>query len=500
MKGKNVSEVTHDRRRAAVGARLLLGLATAATVLVGAISPAQAAPGNLPAFNDGVINVYKRANPGGTLNGGTGVEEPGAVQGKALEGVSFTLYKVNDVDPTQPEGWEAIQQVTSETAIIAPVLDNNEAPTTTTIGQDTVGVTQVGQEVTAAGTGLASFTGLAQGLYIVVEGDAGQNLIVSKAAPYYVALPISGENGTWLRTVNTFPKNTVSEAPTKSVVADTLNDGQSATDGLLTWTVTQNLPVFDAANPLTAVRFVDDLSNAGVTTNTVASLQVRVGGTQLTNQTHYTAELQGTTLTVSLTDAGLAQLTSGAVLTATYTTQGNPGANSNTVESFINNVSTGTQGSAQTPLGQITVQKRDAANQAGLSGAQFKLCEVAVGGGNDTAACDPIATGTTADPEGNLVFSNLRVGQYVLVETQAPTGYVLPLNPVTPVTVTDGDSVVTQAIANTKNPLPLLPLTGASGQLMTMGVGIGLLVLAGALMVWARSRRNRVAAEAGQVA
>ncbi|MDY5601980.1 MAG: LPXTG cell wall anchor domain-containing protein, partial [Schaalia hyovaginalis] len=72
---------------------------------------------------------------------------------------------------------------------------------------------------------------------------------------------------------------------------------------------------------------------------------------------------------------------------------------------------------------------------------------------------------------------------YVLKETAAPAGYVLPAGDaaLTPLKVTPNataSSTVDVTIDNTKQNVPQLPLTGANGQLLLLIGGSALILLA----------------------
>lgn len=465
---------------------------------------ANAADGNIPNFTDGTINVYKHSNPGGTLTTGDGTET--GAEGNSLNGVQFTVYKVNGVDLTTVAGWDVVNGIGAAGALVTPVLDNTDTPTTATINGQSYGLTQVAQQDTA-GAGLAAFTGLQPALYVVVEGvDNGDNNITTKTAPFYVALPIN-DNNEWQKTVNVFPKNVVAEGPQKAVATDTRNDGESATDGTHTWTVTQKIPSYDATNPLTSFVISDDLAKAGVTDGTVASTTLTMSdGTALAAGTDYNVALNGTKLDITFTPAGLAKLTPSATLTVQYTTTGTVGEFTNSVETTINGKSVGTD-TQTTYLGQVNITKTDAANAKALDGAEFKICAVAADGTNNTADCTPV-NGTTlttgadndgengADGAGIVNFDKLALGQYVVVETQAPAGYVLPANPVTAVTISETATTVNTAITNEKEALPGLPLTGAQGKLLLTITGAGLLLVAFGFIIVGRRRKEEEEANA----
>ena len=87
---------------------------------------------------------------------------------------------------------------------------------------------------------------------------------------------------------------------------------------------------------------------------------------------------------------------------------------------------------------------------------------------------------------------------YVLVETKAPAGFVLPAgdDAVTAVKVQSGagvsDNVV---IENTKQAVPGLPLTGANGMLILTASGAALLMIAVGSVLVARYRERKQTAE-----
>ncbi|SPT52928.1 Fimbrial subunit type 1 precursor [Actinomyces bovis] len=171
--------------------------------------------------------------------------------------------------------------------------------------------------------------------------------------------------------------------------------------------------------------------------------------------------------------------------------------------------------------GELKVIKRDAANNKQLQGATFEVydatpetaflpdCSNAVKTGNaisvegkTTFKSD--ATGTLRIP-GLFIDSKASAGAdvtepdhttrcYVLVETAAPAGYVLPSGDaaMTKVKVSSGEvkpDAVLMDVKNTKSNVPQLPLTGASGQVLMMAGGAALVLLAGGTVAVARRRQ-----------
>ncbi|MFI2780206.1 collagen-binding domain-containing protein [Streptomyces sp. ALB3] len=84
--------------------------------------------------------------------------------------------------------------------------------------------------------------------------------------------------------------------------------------------------------------------------------------------------------------------------------------------------------------GELTVVKTDAKNGDALSGAVFELWRETndvpglqtTGGSPDTRT----GAGCSTDEQGECIFEDLPLGEYYLLETAVPEGYVLPADPV----------------------------------------------------------------------
>ena len=487
-----MSTTTRERRIVAVLASLVLSLFTLFGLSSAAMATIDNDKGNIT-NTAGTINVYKHANPGGALNYGNGNEAD--AKGELLDGVTFTLYKVNGVDLVNGNaGWDVVGKITDPAKPVEPALDNQTSPTNVTIGGESYTLAKVTDKTTGdeGESGLAQFKkDVYPGLYIVVESEASLppgSVIVAKAAPFFVVLPIKDANGAWSYTANVHPKNTVSPKPEKSA------EVKNAADGVITWTVKQTLPTFDDTNKLKEFRFEDDLSGAGDTSGTLASVKVTVTVNGVDTTADFNKKLDGTELVITAKNAG--DLPSGGKVVATYTTKAVPAAHGqfrNGVYSFINNVQVG-HALAFADLGEITVEKVDANdNKLYLSGAEFKVCvdEDGVEETNDCPAVGTITTGSSTGSYGTGSLDKLKIQKYVLFETAAPAGYTF--NPDTPYKAdltTATYNTVTLKIENTKTNVPTLPLTGADGQLlMTIG-GVALVLLAGGVFLVARKKRS----------
>ncbi|MFB9770299.1 SpaA isopeptide-forming pilin-related protein [Lactiplantibacillus modestisalitolerans] len=141
-------------------------------------------------------------------------------------------------------------------------------------------------------------------------------------------------------------------------------------------------------------------------------------------------------------------------------------------------------GNGEDHLGSIMLLKEDADTKAPLSGAEYELQD---------SAGNVIQSGLTTNANGELIISNLRLGNYQLVETKAPTGYQLDSTPIPftidlntareltdltqsnqklPVAPTTGEVVLTKTAFDTQEPLAgaVYQLTDGTGQVLKTGL------------------------------
>ena len=126
----------------------------------------------------------------------TGTAPSGAVP---LAGVTFTAYKVMDA-----EGVEAYYNGTASAAVtVQNYLTAN--------GQiDTEKATEVGA-VTTDDNGVAKFTDLPVGMYVIVETDSPDK-VTAPAFPFLVSIPMTNPAGDdWMYDVYVYPKNKTSD-------------------------------------------------------------------------------------------------------------------------------------------------------------------------------------------------------------------------------------------------------------------------------------------------
>lgn len=148
-------------------------------------------------------------------------------------------------------------------------------------------------------------------------------------------------------------------------------------------------------------------------------------------------------------------------------------------------------------LGSIVIEKLDSVTNAPLSGAEFDLYRE-VSSGTEGAVAFTMLDNTTiygikinaaslvTGIDGKTsVVGNLIQGDYFIVETKAPVGYKLLLEPVR-ITLIHPTLNITQTIINVK--APELPQTGGVGTMVFSIAGIGLMI--GALLAYKKYNSN----------
>lgn len=402
-----------------------------------------------------------------------------------ISGVTFSLQSVGNIDLTTNAGWNTVNGLTAAAVLADPTA---------------FPLTAEGSGATDAGGQLA-FGTLPLGVYLVTETDPGANPIAQPTAPFLVTMPLPTGDNTWLYDVNVYPKNAVTE------VTKTVDD--STAFGLgndVAWTITGAVPFLAAADSLTAFAITDALDarlgygSAAVTAVTAAGAALPLVAADYT----VTAPASGTsgTVSVAFTAEGLAKLQAnqGAVVTLQLTTAVlsiGDGSIENSATLTING--TENAAAAVTNWGALQIFKYatvEGVNQR-LAGAQFQIFTSAADAGT---LANPVSvdgeTTFTSTAAQNILIEGLKAGDYWVVETFAPVGYVVNSAPI-PVTVSVGSTTdaALLEVENSQVPAWLLPLTGGGGAgLFTIGGGVLIAIAVGAAFVLRGRRKALVAA------
>ena len=454
-------------------------------------------------------------------------------KGAPVSGVQFTAYPIAEINLKDPAHWNKVSALSTPGAIpdsacadpARPVLDGYSFE---------AGMTSPDTDA----SGVATINSMPVKAYLVCETKTPGN-IVQKAKPFVVTIPhpnTADGQGQWLYDVHVYPKNE------KIEVSKTIQDQKvngSAVGSKVRLPVTSTLPKLDDTSHYKYFQLKDTL-DARLTGPTATD--VTLDGAPL-DDTDYQVAVDGQTVTVTFTKAGLAKLKDlpgknvQAIFEGTVSEAGD-GSINNTAQLISDTTYATTPPDPSDPpvdpndppttdtvttnWGNLTIKKLDshdrAGSKAGLKGAEFQLFkakESYAGTCTKEKVGDAISvdgkTTLTTDGNGTIDIKGLFVSDsidgadrdnkvnaaercYVLVETKAPAGFVLPSgdDAVTPVKVTVGaDTTDDVTIENTKQAVPGLPLTGANGMLILTASGAALLMIAVGSVLVARYRERK---------
>ncbi|SNT12819.1 LPXTG-motif cell wall anchor domain-containing protein/fimbrial isopeptide formation D2 domain-containing protein [Micrococcales bacterium KH10] len=477
-------------------------LAAMAVSLFGALALAQPASAvNINDARDGnsSITIHKHAQGAVVGTPATGLEL-GTAPADPLEDVEFLLFQLTGIDLGDESGWETVQDIQDAIAGGATVTpDTVPNPATVTIGgEGPFAVTAVGSEDTDA-NGLAPFTGLDFGIYLVIEGaDSGDNNIVNPAPPFLVTVPTAAPSGsTWIYDVHVYPKNSVTSA-TKTSDLGSAGALYQAGD-VVSWTITADVPYLAPGDDFTEFR-IQDVLPSGLTFLPASSSVVVSAGTFASPADYTVVESPVGEVNLTFTGTGLQELqdeAQGGTVTWTFQTRVGSipvnGTINNTATVHINDTDTTASGNAG--FGQLTIFKHAADGNAPLEGAVFHLYRTNTGGTlSDRVQINGADWVGTSNGSGAITIPALKPGTYYLEEVTAPAGYQ-PLAAPIQVTIVAGQTVGTsvnyEAVANTQVDGWDLPLTGGSGTTLLILVGSGLVLIAGGAAMVNHRRKNR---------
>jgi fimbrial isopeptide formation D2 family protein/LPXTG-motif cell wall-anchored protein len=495
---------------AAAGALAIGGLMFAAV-------PANATPvdGPVDASKTGSLTIHKFEYPAdGSQNpSGTGTNPTSA----PIANVVFKVCKIDNITSlgdTSNAGWA---QVKGLNALSGSPLTGSVAGVDSTTTFPLSGC----QDVTTAASGATpTLSGLAVGAYLVTETSAPTGVI--KGDPFVVTLPTPADTtggatntGKWEYDVNVYPKNLKSTAPTKTIANQPGNGVVLGDD--IDFTIGQTIPALPTGQHYTKLVVTDALdTKLDLKAGTVV---VKVNGTALTAGTDYTLDTTGDVIKVTLTGA-LSTIAAGDKLTVDFTATANAtGEILNQAIVNINDLDLDGDGNPGTPTpevktrwGNLLGEKINADNNMKLGGAKFDVYMTTDTDGTCAAATAAdiasltAVTSVTSAANGSIAIPGLWVGDtndnvtnrcYILKETAAPAGYVLPSGDAAlhSVNITVGTvTAPTFDVKNDQQVVPGLPLTGADGQriLMLAGSGLILLALGGVFLRISRRREESV--------
>ena len=491
---------TLGRRAAAAAGVLTLAFLGLAPSAVATETPNY---GNIKTDATGSLNIHKHLTGGGKdIGNPTGTPQNADSKGAPVQGVVFTAYPITDINLKDPAGWDTISDL-SKAGVPDSACTNPAAPT---LGAHKFGTPKVSPATN--NEGLATITDMPVQAYLVCETTTPGN-IVQKAKPFVVTVPHPKKlNGYGVGSLIKFP-------------------------------VSSTAPTLDAKSFYKYFQLRDTLDDR---LTAVTATEVSLEGTTL-DPTDYQVDTKGQTVTVTFTAEGLKKIKAapGKKVSAVFqgkVTEARNGAITNRAQVISDTVYAEQPPTPEEPpanpndpptsnevtsrWGDLLIKKVDNHQQgqdkAGLQGAQFQLYKAKDAYANSCSKekeGDPIAvngeTTLTTDAQGAINVKGLFISDsidganrdnqkdatarcYVLVETKAPAGYVLPAGDgaVTPVKIEVG-AVTTDnvTIENTKQSVPGLPLTGANGMLILTASGASLLMIAVGSVLVARYRERK---------
>ena len=290
------------RAAAVLAAACTLGTCCIAGSIAWAETETQgASTANIVTTKDVSLSIHKYQGPASATDRSDGSEKTMGTDKKPVEGVKFTLYKVQkdgkDIDLSKPDGWKEISVINKDNPNPSDYLKTSETDTTaghvftktelaegTTNAQGLVKFVKTGTE----GNGTVVNAGLKQSLYLVEETntdgakiDSKHVTVTGRVDPFFVTLPLANsKTKTWIYDVHVYPKNdTTNQVPTKTasdptrmdVVADS---SATATDGTrITWKIAIPLPSPAEGAKYKEIGFSDKLAK-GLTFDKVQNVQL----------------------------------------------------------------------------------------------------------------------------------------------------------------------------------------------------------------------------------
>ena len=221
--------------------------ATQAAPAFGLAATVERAPSlvDLDTSKTGSITIHKLVKD--ATNGttaGNGLEDPNA-SGDPLAGATFTVERLTNVDLTTQAGWEKL-------AGFGGNVETAKAD----------GAEKKGEQTTGA-NGLATFSGLPLGAYVVTETVTPAGYVGAKSFIITVPMTHPTELNKWVYDVHAYPKN--SKAGIEKTVAD---EATPAIGSDISYTIKSDIPAAEALDYYDVVDQYDkrvELPEAGIT-------------------------------------------------------------------------------------------------------------------------------------------------------------------------------------------------------------------------------------------
>src|SRR5690625_2282480 len=478
-----VNATTRPSRRALAATTGAMLLASAFGVAASAAPTVEDKPTSL------TIHKHEQSEEHPAGDPADGLEQ--TVTSPVLEGVEFTIQKLEDYDLLTNDGWADLVDLAD---------DFDPQASDFGLGSTTLGPAEA---LTTDSNGVAFFDDLQVGAYIVSETDVPAG--VTPALPFLITLPMTHPNDldTWIYDVHVYPKNSITDA------SKTVEEGGSFAVGQdVTWTITTDIPYGEGTFDEYIIS--DDLDEK----LGYVSTEVYVGDDLLVEGVDYdlVAPAVGNNgeISIEFTEAGLTHLENNrdrqvqVKITTTILEMGE-------IENSVTFTPPGPTPPilvppAVTKFGNFQIEKVTAGTGDPLGGAVFSvyLSEQDARDGVNAIEIDG-ETEFVSGSDGIVSIEGLRYSgwannqevdrdddefiTYWLGEVKAPAGFELLAAPIS-FEVDSQDSGIAAVVKNVpKNVDFEIPVLGAGGTTTFIASGV-ILALAGAGVLILRSRKT----------